>query len=417
MNSHAASYQLVAPGQTMHVVLINSYYHPHEPGGAERSVRSLAEGLVAIGHRVTVIALGDKRHSYQVNGVAVEQLPIRNRYLPLGRGHDGGLGKLQWHARDSYNSAAGRDIERLLRQLRPDLVHSHNLGGFSVAAWAAVKRLGLPLVHTTRDFYLLCPKTTMQGRGDSSCASPCAACRPFAWPRRRASRLVDHVVGISHFILKRHLDNGYFPTASSSVIYNGYDAPAVAFKPPGDVLTLGFIGRLAPAKGVGMLLDALALLVADNVPVQLLIAGEGDSDYVAQLKQQAEKLPVTFVGHQQPAEFFRQIDIAVVPSIWNEPLGRVVIEAMANGKPVVATPVGGIPELMNDKCGVLSLSDTPADFYSAILHLCSYVSRNAEKAFGDSREHASSFSSELISGQYSKVYESIFLNKNDEGVQ
>ncbi len=395
----------------MHVVLINSYYHPNEPGGAERSVRNLAEGLVALGHRVSVIALGEKRHSYHLNGVAIEQLPIRNRYLPLGRGHDGGLGKLKWHARDSYNRAAGRDIEALLRQLQPDLVHSHNLGGFSVAAWAAVKRLGLPLVHTTRDFYLLCPKTTMQGRGDCSCTSPCLPCRPFAWPRHRASRLVDHVVGISQFILKRHLDNGYFPTASSSVIYNGYDAPAVTFKPPGNVFTLGFIGRLAPAKGVGMLLEALALLVAANSPVELLIAGEGDDDYVGQLKKQAENLPVKFVGHQQPADFFRQIDIAVVPSIWNEPLGRVVIEAMANGKPVVATPVGGIPEILANGGGVLSRDTTPLAFSTSLTLIIDEMLSAPELWHKYALQIGRGFSSFAIAHQYVTMY---FNFINDE---
>lgn len=396
----------------MHVVLINSYYHPNEPGGAERSVRSLAEGLVALGHRVTVIALGEKRHSYHLNGVAIEQLPIRNRYLPLGRGHDGGVGKLKWHALDSYNSAAGRDIEALLRQLQPDLVHSHNLGGFSVAAWAAVKRLGLPLVHTTRDFYLLCPKTTMQGRGDCSCTSPCLPCRPFAWPRHRASRLVDHVVGISQFILKRHLDNGYFPTASSSVIYNGYDAPAVTFKPPGNVFTLGFIGRLAPAKGVGMLLEALALLVAANSPVELLIAGEGDDDYVGQLKKQAENLPVKFVGHQQPADFFRQIDIAVVPSIWNEPLGRVVIEAMANGKPVVATPVGGIPELLANGGGVLSAGVQPQEYFYALKKFLPSFCSEPLPWFKAAVHSGRTFSSCLISEKYESLFLEIRNKKN-----
>ncbi|MBQ1783109.1 MAG: glycosyltransferase family 4 protein [Gammaproteobacteria bacterium] len=350
----------------MHIVMINSYYHPNEPGGAERSVRGLAEALVGLGHQVTVIALGEQRKSYLVQGVEVEQLPIRNRYLPLGRGHDGGVGKLRWHARDSYNAAAGSDIGQLLQRLRPDVVHSHNLGGFSVAAWAAVKRLGLPLVHTTRDFYLLCPKTTMQGRGGCSCSSPCMTCLPFAWPRLRASRLVDHVVGISEFILRRHRDNHYFPNAGHSVIYNSYDPPAVEFRAPGEVVRLGYIGRLAPAKGLDMLIDAMAMLVERACRVELYIAGEGDDAYVAQLHAKSASLPIRFIGHQQPAAFFKEIDIAVVPSIWNEPLGRVVIEAMANGKPVVATPVGGIPELIIPDCGVLAPDTDAASFVSAV---------------------------------------------------
>lgn len=391
--------------QALHIVMINSYYHPNEPGGAERSVRSLAEALVGLGHQVTVIALGEQRKSYLLHGVEVEQLPIRNRYLPLGRGHDGGVGKLRWHARDSYNAAAGRDIEQLLQRLKPDVVHSHNLGGFSVAAWAAVKRLGLPLVHTTRDFYLLCPKTTMQGRGGCSCSSPCMACLPFAWPRLRASRLVDHVVGISEFILRRHRDNHYFPNADHSVIYNSYDPPAVEFRAPGEVIRLGYIGRLAPAKGVDMLIDALAQLVVNGVRVELLIAGEGDDAYVAQLHAKSASLPIRFVGHQQPAAFFKEIDIAVVPSIWNEPLGRVVIEAMANGKPVVATPVGGIPELLQDGGGVLASDCSASAFTSAVIAILGAgheaLAELANSALVSSRK----YSSLRVSDSYIKAYQ------------
>ena len=223
------------------------------------------------------------------------------------------------------------------------------------------------------------------------------------------------MVGISHFILKRHLDNGYFPNAANSVIYNGYDAPPAAFKPLGDVITLGFIGRLAPAKGVGMLLEALALLVADNTPVELLIAGDGDAEYVSQLKTQAKNLPVKFVGHQQPADFFRQVDIAVVPSIWNEPLGRVVIEAMANGKPVVATPVGGIPELIKDDCGILSSSIASSDFSTAISKVMRLVLTDAKRIFVCAIEHSGLFSSEKISEKYVGIYRLCLSCDNKKG--
>lgn len=395
----------------MNIVMINSYYHPNEPGGAERSVRSLAEALVGLGHQVTVIALGEQRKSYLLHGVEVEQLPIRNRYLPLGRGHDGGVGKLRWHARDSYNAAAGRDIEQLLQRLKPDVVHSHNLGGFSVAAWAAVKRLGLPLVHTTRDFYLLCPKTTMQGRGGCSCSSPCMTCLPFAWPRLRTSRLVDHVVGISEFILRRHRDNHYFPTAGHSVIYNSYDPPVVEFRVPGEVIRLGYIGRLAPAKGVDMLIDALAQLVANGVRVELLIAGEGDDAYVAQLHAKSASLPIRFVGHQQPAAFFKEIDIAVVPSIWNEPLGRVVIEAMANGKPVVATPVGGIPELIKSECGILAASLDSDSFANAILLMHERVRRSGLEIHLLSGANATFYTSAAVASSYVQCYSQVLLSR------
>jgi glycosyltransferase involved in cell wall biosynthesis len=66
---------------------------------------------------------------------------------------------------DIYNPLMAWEVKKIIDREQPDLVHTHNLQGFSVAAWKVVKKRGLPLVHTMHDYYLLCPRNTMFGGG------------------------------------------------------------------------------------------------------------------------------------------------------------------------------------------------------------------------------------------------------------
>ena len=343
----------------MRIALVNSYFYPDEPGGAERSVRILAEALGEAGHQVLVVALSDlganevappQHHSL---GVEVARLRIQNARLPARTGSVSALGKLIWHTKDTYNRAAARAVVRVLAEFHPDVIHTNNLAGFSVAIWGHAADLGIPVVHTLRDFYLACPKTTMASDAGHPCERQCNSCRMFSVPRASATKHVNAVVGISHFMLKKHRELGMFGASSEHVIYNSYDG--VSYAPRcASSLTLGFLGRVVPEKGVQLLLDAFKCSDIEIAGGQLLVAGEGGADYIEALKRSAGSTRVSFIGRQNPPDFFKQIDICVVPSIWNEPLGRVALESLVHGRPVVVTPVGGLPELAQSRAGVVA---------------------------------------------------------------
>ena len=391
----------------MKIVIVNSFYYPDEPGGAERSVRILAESLVGVGHDVSVICLGAERATAQIGGVAVTRLPIRNSYLPSAHGSDRAtMQRLVWHARDTYNSAAAADVAALLHQFRPDVLHTNNLSGFSVAVWRAARQLGIRIVHTTRDFYLLCPRTTMM-RGGLVCEGPCRSCFPFVWHRRNASSQVDHLVGISQFMVALHRRNGYFRDVPATVIYNPYDPPSTLVPPPTTRhagIVLGYLGRLAPSKGLELLIDAFMLVNRRHAGSRLLIAGSGANDYVTGLQRRALDASVEFVGQMSPENFFPMVDVTVVPSVWNEPLGRVVIESFAFARPVVATPVGGIPELIRGAAGTMARSTTADDLASAI---SAQIGQDASIAREAAAEEAKRFTSRVLVDNYDNVYRGV----------
>lgn len=132
-----------------------------------------------------------------------------------------------------------------------------------------------------------------------------------------------------------------------------------------DSPTVLFVGRLVPDKGVHLLIDAFAR-IADAFPkAVLLIAGAetfsatGDTPYTTELKRQAEPFGsrVRFLGyvpHAVAQQLFLASDVVAFPSIWREPFGMVVVEAMASGLPVVAFDQGGPAEVItHDKDGLL----------------------------------------------------------------
>jgi glycosyltransferase involved in cell wall biosynthesis len=112
-------------------------------------------------------------------------------------------------------------------------------------------------------------------------------------------------------------------------------------------LVIGYMGRLEEAKGIAELIKTFRQVLAGSPRDMVLhIAGTGEPGYVAQLKELASDLPVRFLGTVAPPAFYDAIDLTVVPSMWNEPLARVITESFSHGVPVVASIMGGAPELV-----------------------------------------------------------------------
>lgn len=355
----------------MRILLVNSLYYPNIRGGAERSTQILAESLVQCGNDVHVASLAKRgeANTFDCNGVTVHALELANAYWPFGEESRGVLRGGYWHLRDAYNRSMQHRIDELLLHLRPTVVNTQNLTGFSVSVWPAVKLRGLPLIHTLRDAYLLCPRGTMFARG-ANCAIQCRKCKAFSIPRLRASGAVDVVTGISKFMLGLHSAHGYFPKAQRRVIYNAYEPEAAVLNKRSGAsadgaIRFGFLGRLLETKGAGLMLDTFLQLPPGSA--RLVIAGTGDPAYEAELKRKvAGRGDIEWLGFVKPESLFSQIDVLLVPALWHEPLGRSVLEAQTYGVPVIGSRRGGIPELLSEETGWVFDPDQPGSLRDAM---------------------------------------------------
>lgn len=391
----------------MKVLIVASRYYPNVLGGGEISTQILAEGLTSRGHETVVATLNPKNHdeNKDLNGVRVHYLPLKNIYPIQVRGkHRPAAARAIWHALDSYNPFMASSLGRLLDRERPDVVNTHSIDGFSASIWRTVKKRQLPLVHTIRSHYLLCPGANMYRNG-RNCNEPCAVCRIYSRPRKQLTALVDVVTGISRYVLDVHKQHGCFPGADKMVVYNTSGVEPKSVPPsrtPNGVLHFGYIGRLHPTKGVDLLIRSFLELPEGGA--ELLLAGNGDPDYERELRQVVgSHTGVRWLGFVKPPELLQQVDVLVVPSLWGEPAGRVVLESMSYSVPVIGSCRGGIPEQMGEGTGWVFDPDEPGTLTLAMKQA---LNSNGELAAMRKRasERARQFSTDIMVDGYLKAY-------------
>lgn len=333
----------------MKIALVNTLYPPTRVGGAERSVAVLAEGLAEKGYEVEVIALtGDSPTTERIGGVTVHRIAAGNLYWPFGEASHRPLQRLRWHLADSGHADNEAEVVARIERIAPDIVHTNNLTGFGSGLVPACARLGLPVIHTLRDFSLVCARASLF-RNQMDCATRCTLCRLLTARRMQAIGGVGMVVGNSSYMIDRHRQEGLFRKTPSRVIFNavpGLDPARVAGRsrpPRSGKYRFGYVGAIKPEKGIETLLAALDTLGPDGWT--LTVAGTGASGYANLLKRRYAHLPIDWLGFVPVEDVLDRIDGMVIPSVWPEPMPRTLIEAMAHGLPVIASDAGGTGEV------------------------------------------------------------------------
>jgi len=397
------------------ILIANTLYFPDEPGGAEISTRLLAEGLVRAGIEVCVVcATGTGADRVDdVNGVKVYRLRSVNLYWPHVREKHGRVAKLIWHAIDVYNVIMSRKLSSIIAREKPDVISTSNLSCLSVDIWRLARNAGVPIVHTARDYYLMCPTAIMFSHA-KPCERQCGVCSVYAQPKRVASARVAAAVGVSRFVLQKHLESGYFSRATrTAVIYNACESNEDSTSAQrtrryqGGPVRLGLLGRVSREKGLEVLLEQL---LADNtLQWTLAVGGHADADYLQSIKAKYDDPRVEYLGRVNPDEFFDGIDILVVPSIWNEPFGRVTVEAYSHGVPVVGANTGGIPEVIEPRTNLAFDMARPS---SIIGKLHEAVALLEDPGVHDRmREYARRFNVDAMVDAYRALYESVLAEQ------
>jgi glycosyltransferase involved in cell wall biosynthesis len=235
--------------------------------------------------------------------------------------------------RRSFQLAAAWRLARLLRRRRADLLHTHTLAAANVLSRLAAAAARVPVVshlHIENHFR---PATR----------------RLLAGLDNATARLAARLVAVSEDTKRAYARQGY-PRGRIEVVYNGVELPPDNGYRRNEPPRIGEIARLCDVKGQRELLQALA-----RVPdAQLVLAGrdlEQGGAFQDALEHESERLGirerVEFGFREDVPALLETLDVVALPS-WTEGLPIVLLEAMAHGRPVVATPVGGTPELVTD---------------------------------------------------------------------
>ena len=387
----------------MRILFVTNGYPPLHVAGTEVATEAVAIALVDAGHDVAVACAGrwdDGPHPLngcevaQQDGVTVTRLqlnwrqgPDPNRYL-------------------FDNPVTGQVIGELIERTSPDIVHVTSCYTLSASVIREVKARGLPLVVTLTDYWFLCPRVNLLRSAGTRCTgkttpAECLTCMlsdSKAYARIREwvpARVVDAVSGAvarqprlsrlhgfrgraPDFAVRKALliellrsaDAILAPTRSLATRHvdlrlereirlwrYGHDlrwASRVERRPRDGRVVFGFVGRVAEEKGVHVLLDAASKLSTHASSAAVEIWGDPDQEasYAARSRAIAPTgLPVCFRGRfprDRLAQVYGQIDVLVVPSIWDENSPLVVHEAFAAGIPVIASDVDGLREVIAD---------------------------------------------------------------------
>jgi glycosyltransferase involved in cell wall biosynthesis len=347
----------------MRVLICSNAYPPNFVGGAELMAHEQAKALAAIGHDVRVFAgdPGSSRHRHSRMNGHYEGIPVC-RIATTPEDYSPEFLNFLHPVIDDH-------FKEILQDFRPDIVHCHNLMGLSAKIPLIARKNGIGSVCTLHDFWGFCLRNTAIRTDGMSCddTTQCRSCLPRIHDGRRlhvpmrfrkdfiamALDQIDRFIAPSHYIARRYVWAG-MPEDRLAVIPNGVDL--ARFQPIAETrdrtsVEICYVGYLGTHKGVATLIDAFALLPRDGIPSTLQLIGEGPErdHYLARIYALGLQDRVRVRGKIPPSDMpqiYAQSDIVVLPSIWDENQPVCLMEAMAAGRPIIASRRGGIPELI-----------------------------------------------------------------------
>lgn len=226
--------------------------------------------------------------------------------------------------------------------------------------------------------------------------------------RNRVSTLVpsDKITTVHNGINLRH----FSPKNQSSI-----HRTDLGFK--ADDFILVYSGRINKDKGISELIDAM-LLLQDEPHIKLLIIGStffgnatNENNFILQLKKKAEAIQeriifTGFIPYRNIPCYLQIADIAVLPSMWDEPFGLTIVEAMAAGVPPITTRSGGIPEICEGVATIVDRTDIVNNLVTAILDLYKHPDKRKQMA-EICLQHAKRFDKERFADDFFKALGSI----------
>lgn len=357
--------------------------------GSENHLLTLASHLDYGQYRLTFCLLVEREPdlsayvaALEAIGVEVVCFPIRADLDPL----------LLWQ------------LVRFLRAQKPDIVHTHLIHGDLYGTLAA-RLAGVPFVVSSKH-----NDDVFRQRGF------------YAWLDCAMARYQNRIITISHHLKRFHVDVEGLPVDKIVTIHYGLDPNAflqdvgegvdmrAELDIPADAPLVGVVGRLTEQKGHAYLLDAFVTVVQELPSARLLVVGDGELR--STLERQAARLglygSVAFIGRREDVpRIMMALDVLVMPSLW-EGFGLVLLEAMAADKPVVASQVSAIPEIVADgETGLLVPPKDSEDLSRALLALLRDPTRAREMGRQGRQRLEQEFTMARMVEQTQGVYEGL----------
>ena len=342
----------------MKIMRINCLNEP--PGGVERYIRETDIYLSKLGHEVITAEINST--GTPGNLAFTEHLYVNGSHVRRALG-------------DVFSEPSVlKSLLDIYRRSKPDIIHIHHFRVSFMAVARFVNLVDTPCVYTAHDAQLICPIATLVLPNGNACEGgvkprcfftgckvglglPYEIYRVMIFNKLVKQRISAYIC--PSLSMKKYLEAyGYTPAIFVQSLPN-IDTSSFAMLPIPAENTIGFLGRIEKNKGLQFLIQALGIAKNAIPDIHLNIAGDGG--FLPYIKILVERLDlsshVSFLGYipkENHKEFFASIKFTVIPSIMIENRVFVAQESFGFGRPVIASSVGGIPEIVkNNYNGIL----------------------------------------------------------------
>lgn len=391
----------------MRVSFLTEYFTPYEVGGAERSAERLA---IELAHRGIGVAVATPNYGSipreQRYGIEIIRFPFPQRLQP------GQLARRRWLSSPAVHTIVGVRLARIMRQQKSHLLHVQN-SGLVIAGVLGAALAGIPVVVTIRDLAYLASERRLP-HASGTILQNVKWALDSRWSsverrlKRRALSSAAEIVFVSRGLLDVYARGGLSElTATAHVIYNiGPPAPAATREPVRDPRLVLFVGKLSEGKGLSVLYGAAERVKQVLPDVRFVLAGSPGVGFSP--PPEDVRSMFSLAGRVDPEavqELMRRASVLAAPSVWPEPLSRVLLEAMSSRLPIVATAVGGTPEAVEHGSSAWLVPPHDADALAdGIVRILSDPTTARGLADAASRRFAQRFSPDAIVPQILAVY-------------
>lgn len=369
----------------MKIGIFSNFYPPATRGGAELIAQRIADELSRRGHRVFVLSTMPFLGVASLTPKCFEDHVARiYRFFPLNLYHlffahrYSFFWRLLWHVIDLFGPFPHKLVDRLLHTEKPDVVLTHNLVGLGVSSARRIQKLGIRHIHTLHDVQLSIPSGVLMLGEEKRWLN-------HGWPRRlyehcakRSIGTPNVVISPTKFLAQFYAERGFFQKMSVRILPNCspklLNAAVRSASHQNKPIRFLFVGQLEPHKGVKLLLDATERL---SFSCELHFAGDGScSTLVTQRIEQNKKIFTHgFISLEHLKKLIAESDAVIIPSVCYENSPTVIYEAFQIGTPVIASRIGGIPEIIQDAVNGLLIEPGNID---SLMHAMNQIAQNRD---------------------------------------
>lgn len=411
----------------MKILLVNKYHYVK--GGSETYHFGLAKLLESHGHEVIYFAMADEKN-----------LPCKQeKYFVSNVDFNGDISKLQKIKagfRVLYSFEAKKNISNLIEKERPDVVHINLVHRhITLSIVRAIKKYNIPIVFTIHDLNCVCPNHEMLSNGkicelclngkyinciknkcvkSSGAKSALAALEAFNYKRMGIYDDIDLFITPSEFYKKKLEESGII---HSKIIHmkNFLPIDTVYSCDNPDMGYLLYFGRISEEKGVLTLVKAVEKL-KNSAPLYILGTGPVEDEIKSYIEEHNLNGKIKMLGFKSGDElkkYVSQAKCVILPSEWYENGPYAIMEAMSQGKPVIVSYCGGLPEIVEDgKTGFICKPFDSDDLSRCIDKICALSDDEYKVMSKNAVESAlKNFNPDSYAQKLTSLYEDLIKSK------